>query len=295
LTLTITEPTGGSTAPTLTALISAMGDTWYHVLANPYTDSTSLAAIEAELARRYGPMIMEDGVAITSASGSMATLAALGDTRNSKHSVIVAQAGDNVLTEPCVFSAGCAGVVAYYAAIDPSRPLQTLSVAGVVAPADADLFTNDERNLLLWDGVATTRVAAGGVVQLERMITTYQESATGAPDTAFLDLSTVLSLMYARYSFRVRIANRYPRHKLANDGTRFGAGQAVMTPKLMRAECCGWFRELENIGILEGFDQFKADLVVERNVSDPNRIDVLLSPDLINQLIVMAAKIQFLL
>jgi phage tail sheath gpL-like len=295
VTLAITEPTGGTSAPTLTSLIAAMGDVWYHVIAHPYTDATSLTAIEAELARRYGPMIMEDGVAITSASGSLNTLTTLGDTRNSKHSVIFAQPGDSPLTEPSVFASSVAGVVAYYAAIDPARPLQTLEIKGLVQPAESDLFTNSERNLLLFDGIATTRAGADGVVQIERAITTYQVSAGGAPDTAFLDLSTVMTLMYARYSFRVRVANRYPRHKLANDGTRFGSGQAVMTPKLMRAECCGWFRELESIGLLEGFDQFKADLVVERNAIDPNRLDVLLSPNLINQFIVCAAKIQFLL
>lgn len=55
-----------------------------------------------------------------------------------------------------------------------------------------------------------------------------------------------------------------------------------------------WFREMEELGLVEGFDQFKRDLVVERNVSDPNRLDFLLPPDLINQLIVTAVKFQFL-
>jgi len=67
----------------------------------------------------------------------------------------------------------------------------------------------------------------------------------------------------------------------------------VMTPKLGKAEALGWFREMEKLGLVEGFDQFKADLVVERNASNPNRLDVLLPPDLINQLMITAAQIQF--
>ena len=88
---------------------------------------------------------------------------------------------------------------------------------------------------------------------------------------------------------------KYPRHKLADDGTRFGSGQAVITPKDGKAEAVLWFREMEELGLVENFSQFKRDLVVERNATDRNRLDVLLPPDLINQLIVVGAQIQFLL
>jgi len=283
----------GSTPPTLTTMLAAMGDTWFNVLAHPYTDATSLSAIEAELASRFGPMRMIDGVAFTGSKGSASTLGTMGDTRNSQHSCIVAQAGESPLTPPCEFAAAVAAVVSYYGAADPARPFQTLEVADVRAPAEADLFTNTERNLLLFDGIATTRVGAGGVVQLERLITTYKTNAAGSTDTAYLDVTTMLTLMYARYSFRARMAAKYPRSKVANDGTRFGAGQAVVTPKIIKAEAVAWFRDLEELGLFENFDQFKRDLVVERNAQDPNRLDVLLPPDLINQLIVTAVQIQF--
>jgi hypothetical protein len=39
---------------------------------------------------------------------------------------------------------------------------------------------------------------------------------------------------------------------------------------------------MEELGLVENFDQFKTDLVVERNASDPNRLDFLLPPDIIN-------------
>ena len=213
--------------------------------------------------------------------------------RNSPHSVIVAQPGKNPLTPPCECAAGVAAVVAYFANIDPARPLQTLYVAGVLAPAEGDLFTRAERNLALYYGIAATRVDASGLVQIDRIITTYQTNAAGASDTAYLDVTTMLTLLYLRYSFRTRIATRYPRHKLADDGTRFGAGQAVITPKIGKAEAVAWFREMEELGLVENFDTFKANLVVERNATDPNRLDWLLPPDLINQLIVGAASIQY--
>ena len=38
---------------------------------------------------------------------------------------------------------------------------------------------------------------------------------------------------------------------------------------------------------------FKENLIVERNATDPNRLDVLFPPDLINQLRVFATLVQF--
>lgn len=283
----------GATNPVLTTLIAALGDTWFHVWSHGYKDATSLTAIETELASRFGPMRMIDGVAITSAIGTSGTLGTLGLTRNSPHGVIVPQPGKNPLTPPSEFAAAVAGVVAFYSPQDPARPLQTLPVAGVLAPAEADRFTLAERNLLLFDGISATKVVAGGQVQLERLITTSQTNAAGEADTAYLDVTTMLTLMYLRYAFRVGFMTKYPRHKLGNDGTRVAAGQAIMTPKLGRAEAISWFRDMEDLGLVEGFDQFKADLVVARNATDPNRLDFLLPPDLLNGLIVGAANFQF--
>jgi phage tail sheath gpL-like len=293
VSVAIVAMASGATNPVLTTLIAAMGDTWFNVLAHGYTDATSLTAIENELASRFGPTRMIDGVAFTSAAGTQGTLGTLGDTRNSPHNCIVAQAGKTPITHPAEYAAAVAAAVALSAAADPARPFQTLPLAGVKAPAEADLFTKAERNLMLFDGISTSKVAAGGICQIERLVTTSQTNAAGSADTSYLDATTMFTLMYARYSFRARVLSKYPRHKLANDDTRAAAGQPIVTPKLMKAEAVSWFRDLEALGLFEGFDQFKTDLVVARNATDPNRLDVLLPPDLINQLIVTAASIQF--
>lgn len=290
--LAYVQPVGGTTNPDLDDAIAALGDSWFQIIAHPYTDATSLTAIEAELASRFGSMRMIDGVAFTSKAGTHAALTTFGASRNSPHSVIVAQPGESPLTPAMEFAAEYAAVIARYGAADPARPFQTLPLAHALPPAESDLFTLEERNLLLYEGVATSRESVG-VVQIDRAITTYQTNAAGADDTAYLDVTSLLTLLYLRYSWRTRMQTRYPRHKLANDGTRLGSGQAVITPKIGKAEAVSWFREMESLGLVEGFEQFKADLVVERNVADPNRLDVLLPPDLINQLIVTATKIGF--
>lgn len=286
---------GGTTAPDLTALIAALGDIWFNIICHPYTDATSLTALEAELASRFGPLRMIDGLAITSAVGSFATLAALGGGRNSPHSVIVAQDGDAPLTWSPEFAAAVAAVIALEAPTDPARPLWTLPLAGVLPQAEGDRFTLQERNLLLFDGIAISSTDSGGVVRTGTIISTYQTSAGGAADESYLAAETLLTLMYLRYSFRTRFRNEFPRHKLANDGVRFGPGQPVMTPSLGKGWALGWFRDMEALALVEGFDQFKRDLVVVRNGTDPNRLDFTLPVDLINQLRVAGATIRFML
>jgi phage tail sheath gpL-like len=294
ISVAIVAASGGTTNPTLTSLIAEMGDNWYQVVAHPYTDSTSLTAIETEMARRFGPMVMIDGIAITSSAGTQSALGTLGDSRNSPHSCIVAQPGKNPITPPCEFGAAVAGIVAFYGAQDPGRGFRFLPVVGAKAPAEADRFTLTERNLELFDGISTSHVTAGGVVQLDILETTYQTNAAGAPDESYLLVTTALTNLYMRYSFRTRFLTRYPRHKLADDGARFGPGQAVMTPKLGKAEALTWAREMEELGLLENYEQFATDLVVERDATNRNRLNFQLSPDLINQFNVGAAQIKVL-
>lgn len=291
--LAIAATTAGTTNPTLTNLIAAVSDLWFQIWAHPYTDATSLSALEAELASRFGPMRMIDGLAVTSAAGTFSALTSLGGGRNSQHSVILAQPGVTPLTPPMEFAAEGAALIAKYGAIDPARPFQTLAFTRAIAPTETDQFSFDELNLLLFDGISPTRRTVVGGVQLSRVITTNQTSPSGADDTSYLDATTLLTLMYFRYSWRVRIATRYPRHKLADDGTRFGAGQAVMTPSLGKAEALAWFRDMEELGLAEGFEQFKSDLVVERDVTDRNRMNWLLSPDVINGFVLGATKVSF--
>jgi len=66
-----------------------------------------------------------------------------------------------------------------------------------------------------------------------------------------------------------------------------------VTPMVIRSELIALFREWEEAGLAEGFEQFKTDLIVERNGSDPNRVDAIIPPDVINQFRVFAGQVQF--
>jgi phage tail sheath gpL-like len=80
---------------------------------------------------------------------------------------------------------------------------------------------------------------------------------------------------------------------VADDTARFGTGQSIATPKTVKAECIAWFTEMEELGLVEDLAQFKRDVVVERNSSDPTRLDILLPPNIVNPLLQTATKFEF--
>ena len=289
----VTQPASGASNPDIQDAIDVIGSEQYHVIIHPYTDSSNLVKLEDELEDRWGPLTQNDGVAISAKDDTLSNLTSFAGNRNSQFSVIMG--ANKVPTAPWQIAGALGGNVAFYGQIDPARPLQTLQLKGVLPPAIADRFTRADRNQLLVDGIATFTAADSGVVRIERCVTTYKENAFGQEDTSFRDVETVLTLSYLRWSFRTHFGTKYPRHKLASDGTRFGAGQAIVTPKIAKAEAILLFTQWEELGLVEGFAQFKNDIVVERNSTDPNRLDFLLPPDLVNGLRVVAAKIQFLL
>lgn len=284
---------GGTSNPVLDDAIAALGDVQYNIIVVPYTDAVSLTAIETELADRWGPLRQIEGVAFAADNGDHSALGTLGESRNSPFVSIAPSFG--IPNTPWEVAASVAGVAAFYSNIDPARQFRGLALSGILAPATGDRFTFTERNLLLYDGISSLAADAGGVVRIERLITTYKTNSVGADDPSYLDVMTPLLLGFLRYDFRNYILRKYPRHKLANDGTRYGAGQAIITPKQGKAEAITKFRQWEDLGFVENAEQFKRDLICERNATDPNRLDWLLPVDIVNNFMVGGVKIAFLL
>jgi len=126
-----------------------------------------------------------------------------------------------------------------------------------------------------------------------RESTTYTKNLYGNTDDAYELVTTPATLTKLLRNQRQAITSKFPRHKLADDGTRFGAGQAIVTPKIIKAELVAEYRIDEFNGLVENGKAFKANLIVERDPNDPNRVNVLYPPDLINQLRVFAVLAQF--
>lgn len=291
VTVTIVQLSGGSGNPDISDVIDAIGDEWYTDIVMAYSDTTNIVAIEAELESRFGPLKMIDGHCYIGVADTYANLITKGSDRNSPHVSIIGAKGSP--TPPYEWAAVLGAQAAFYGKQDPARPFQTLELKDILPPKIADRFTLEEKDLLLRGGISTFTVDTGGIVRIERVITTYRENAFGADDTSYLDLNTLKTLTYLRYDLRTFIAIRYPRYKLADDGTKFARGQAVVTPNVIRASIIARFLQWEEIGLVENIEQFKEDLIVERDGSDVNRVNALVPPDIVNQLRVFAGLVQF--
>ena len=289
--LTIAAGTAGATDPNITTALDAVEDERFNVIAHPYNAAASMVSLESELTGRWGPVRQLDGVAFTAFRGTASAATTYGNTRNSPYSSVM-----GISTSPSSvmeWSGAIAGSVALSAASDPALPFTTLPLRGILPAPLTARFSHAERETLLSDGIATHTVDRTGVVSIERMVTTYQTATGGVPDTAYRDTNTVFTVSFLRASLRQRLATKFRRYKLANDGTRFGPGQRVATPSTVRADIIALFRQWEGAGLVENADAFKEGLVVERNTGDANRLDILLTPDLVNQLRVMGAVISF--
>lgn len=284
--------TAGATNPDLAGLLAGIANERFDVIVCPYTDDASVSAVQAELESRWDAMRQLDGTAWFAKEGDASSLASYGDALNSQYLTFI---GFNNSPSPAYqWGAARAAVWAFQAGEDPARQCTTLELRGILPPPISSRFTLEESNALLWDGFSTFTVDANKV-RLGRDITTYQRDVHGSEDPAFLDVNTVLTLAWIRRDLRTRIQAKYPRHKLANDGTRIGPGQPVVTPKILKGEIISIFRDWETRGLVEDAGAFASSLLVERDETDRTRVNVLMQPNLINQFYVAGVLIQYIL
>lgn len=291
----ITAFSGGTDNPDITAALANMGDfAHYNIIVMPFTDGANLKVLDDELDDRWGPLRQLEGLAFCSYKGTLSELGTFGKSNNSQNLCIIP---DTELPTPTwEAAANAAGIASYYGNIDPARPFQTLQMRALLAPVMDKRFTLQERNILLYDGVSTWKVDDADEVRVERFITSYKKSPAGADDRSYLDICTPLTLGRLRYSLRNFLLLKYPRHKLASgDIAQFGAGQAIATPDSIKGDCIAWFWRQMDQGLVEDVEGFKSGIIVERNANDENRVDILMTPDLVNQLMVIAAQMRFIL
>lgn len=293
LTVTLTQLSGGTANPSIATAITSLGDELFNWYGMPYDDAANLALLKQELDRRFGAMVQKGGRAFGAYRGTHSAVATFGNSLNSEH--ISFMATNLTPQAPFVWAAINMAVAASSLAIDPARPLQTLILRGALPAKREQLWDQQERNQLLFDGISTHKVDRDGTVRIDRQITTYQENQAGLPDASYLDVNTPETLDRIRFQQRARLSQQYPRHKLAQDSLPLIPGQAIVRPKDLRATLLDEYRAMMEKGWVEDFEGYAETLIVEIDASDPNRANVNDQPNLVNQFRVHAQKSQFVL
>ncbi|TCK39648.1 phage tail sheath gpL-like [Paraburkholderia sp. BL8N3] len=294
LATTIVAMTGGTTNPTLTAALAALGDQTFDFIALPYTDSTSLDAVKAFLSTATGRWSWSQqlyGQAFAAFRGTLAACQTFGAARNDEH---VSVMGFNDSPTPAwIWAADITAAAAVSGRADPAQPLQTVTLATALAPPLQSRFVLTDRNTLLFNGVSTFAVADDGTVSIENLITTYQKNSFGTADNSYLEVETMATLTFVLRQLKSVVTSKYSRVKLAANGTRLTAGNNVVTPATIKADLIAQYQTMEEAGFVQGSSQFAAGLIVEQNAQNPNRVDVLYPAVLINQLRIFALLMQF--
>jgi len=295
LTVAFASAVTGTGNPDVAAAIVAMSTMNPYTILCAWTDTANIVALENELQGRWGGMDMRAGHVFAHKNGTYAALAAYGSVRNSAHDTVTGL--NKSPTLPWVISAQFGAVVEFSGANDPAVPFRSLRLPDVLAPVEADRFTDTERNLLLHDGISTIIFDQSGAAMIEQVVTTYQQNSFGMEDVSLLKLNTKWTVDYMRYAFRFAVLRDYPRHKLAGDDVlnRIQPGQPIATPKLIRNTLIAAAMQLEMVGLLENVEQFIKDLIVVRSTSDVNRVNAIIPPDTVNQFDVFAAAVQYIL
>jgi phage tail sheath gpL-like len=288
--------TGGTGTPVMDTAIANLGEQEFEFVAMPFTDSNSLFAWEEEYGfsdqGRWGWQRQHFGHIFSAKRGTYSALVTFGQSRNSGVTSVL---GFEVASPSPSFE-WCAAYTAKAQRSltnDPARPLQTLSLNKIKLAPLHQRFDFVELNSLALSGIAIQKAGSDNQPMLAREQTTYQLNLYGMPDDAYELVTTLATLARLLRNQRHAVTSKFPRHKLADDGTRFGPGQAIVTPGIIKGELVSQYRQDEYNGLVENASQFIAHLIVERDPNDPNRVNVLYPPDLINQLRIFAVLAQF--
>jgi phage tail sheath gpL-like len=284
---TITPMSGGVGNPDLTEVIANIATTSFYHVVSPYVDTAALTDLDNEFGfsqtGRWGWERAQYGWVYSAIRADYADALAFGQQVNSP--VITTMLIEPTMPSPvwCVAAAyGATG--AYYLLDDPARPLQTLPLTGILPALKPDRFSKSELNILTNNGLAVQATNSSGVPAILRETMQYQYNAYGQSDTAFGLLTILSNNAELLNRLSSAITTKFPRSKLAPDGTKFGPGQAIVTPSSIKAELVNGMIQAIYDGLAANLADFTTNLIVQIDDQNPNRIVILYPPQLMNQL-----------
>jgi phage tail sheath gpL-like len=204
-----------------------------------------------------------------------------------------------------MLAAATASRVCCTACYDPARPVQyDNGILGNMYDSAqcTSLWTPEEKKafydagILNWD-VAFTRGVRQTALWIEEPLTTYKYNPkTGAPDGAWQRVESRYTVTKFVRELGFWYRANYSSVALVNNGTRIPQGRRAISPRILQASILAWLRTTQ-LGITaEGDDaQLEQMVRVERTNTpdncDPNRVNVLIDLDLVNQLARIATSI----
>jgi phage tail sheath gpL-like len=293
LTYALVAMAAGATNPTLTTGLANLANKSFDFIVCPYTDSTSLGALKSfldDVTGRWSWQQQLYGHVFIAYRGTFGALTTFGQTQNNQHQSVLGFYDSP--TPNWIAAADFAASSAVSLRNDPALPLQTVALSTMLPPPLASQFSMPQQNQLLYNGISTFNVLNDGTVTMQNIITSYLTNAYSQPDNSYLEIETMFTLAFVIRFLAGRVTSKFGRKKLAANGTRT-ANPNVVTPNIIRADQIAAFLELEELGLVQDSAGFAANLIVEQNKLNPNRVDVLWPGALVDQLRIFALLAQF--
>lgn len=293
---TITQMSGGIGDPGYLQALAALSGMHFDVFVLPQTQPTSdPLAFDAYMdgtSGRWSPIQQLFGHIVTCTIGTFGELVTFGMARNNPHLTSIG-IPDTAIQPSWLWSAVHGALMTKHWAAPPevSRPLQGIRLIGIQAPPiQADWFDITERQSLLESGVSTWRVdPLSRAVYADRIVTLRKFNSFGDPDLGWRDAVTLFQTQYFIRRLRQSITSNFPRSALTTEDTGI---PGFASPGQVKDLIIHEYQAMEDIGLVEHTDIFASILVVERDEVDPNRLNILVRPDLVNQLRIVATLVE---
>jgi len=280
---------GGATDPSVADALTAVFPGDYSIYISEFVDDTALGLIKAHVDTKSNAIEQRPAIVAYGYTELVGNAAALktqaGTTLNSgRISAATLEYTTTIGAQASPMQLAAAYGAVLGSATDPAQPYNNLALKGIPAPAVADRFARSVQEDYLDNGVTPIHVIPGEQAAIVRAISTYTTNAAGTADPSMLDITTIRTLDYTRSAVVTRLELRFPRAKLSS-----------RTPARVRTQVLDVLRQLEDLEILEEVDANKDGVLVERDSSDVNRLNVRIPADIVNGLHVLAGVIDLLL
>jgi phage tail sheath gpL-like len=168
-----------------------------------------------------------------------------------------------------------------------SRNQTGLVVQGVLPPRDPSLWPNySGRNTLVNSGISTFQVGADGSLQIDKVVTTYRTGIGGQPDTIFRDIQKMYQTAGTLKYFRAQLAAEQGNKSIVDENPQ--GLEALTTTLDIKASFVHAYVSLP--GVLDDAKSFGSQLVVARNNSNRDRVDVFCPLVMNNPLDILASN-----
>lgn len=294
--LTIVQPTGGATDPTLdgtTALSSGTDE--YDWIVLPWFDSTTLANWQAVADAYWGPTDQRMPYVITATDAARATAETAADGRNAPHETLASYYGSP--TPAYEIAAAVAAVAARELGNRPTAPLTGQPLTGVLAPERTDRAAFADFDSMLDSGLSTVYTARGGGTYVQLVRATYKTDSSGGADRAWQSVqrSAVARRILRRIKARLLrdLFDPSKPYTVVSDSRQLSGDALLINSAVVKGVIIAEAADMVGEGLIEDLATFKAGVTVTRDLTAEGRFTASIPVDQGEPLRIVAGTVRF--